>query len=218
MAKPGAKRMPSATKKRKRLSGKELGEICAKARVKTDRDYLVQNFRKLPTAMTIVIGTELKTAGDFRQAFQARGIAIGGEADKFLTRISHRDVPEKPLVVELVAISLKDLTGKDEATFAEVLEQAERCASVEPSMRLWADARLQYWTQPMGECLYCGAQVFFGSDGKYYVLTLDNDPTVGKWLAVQPVDVGRAKNPKSRTFSGDTIWLIPRKSKAKHTA
>lgn len=216
--------MPNAGKGKRKgkvkpfITGEGLGVICRQAKAKVDRQYLAQHFLELPTAMNITIYKKLKTPDDFRQAYRNKHLALGGVADKLLSLMSRHDFPKMKPRVEIVAISLKDLTGKEEATFREVLEASFECSGSVSSIRLWANARLQYLNQPIGECLYCGANFMFGPNDLGMVLTLENLPGVGKWLAAEEVDLTYSiDGQQKRVFPGDSIWLIPRQPLLKIT-
>ena len=154
----------------------------------------------LQTFRTVVLGT-LPTPDTYRAALKAAGHKIGDYADQALSKIT---VAPVPVTLDLVDLTTKEITGKDQATLVEIYEAAlargdvDLCpAEVGPALRL------QYGNQPMNEWLIVAMEPLEDSDGNLmrFIVARDSD---GSWLFSR-------YDCSDRVWSGGFRWLFVRR-------
>jgi hypothetical protein len=117
-----------------------------------------------PVWKTVKLGTNLKTADDFRSAIKQAKMKIGDWGNDILGNPAFT-VSETEMNVDLVNVSVADLGFKDGAYRRDIIAKAlslglELCpAEVGPALRL------QYADQPKGEWLVIGMEPITASDG-----------------------------------------------------
>jgi hypothetical protein len=119
------------------------------------------SLRVLPSFRAVTIGA-LPSHEAYRAALKA-GHKISDYADQILSRIT---VAPAPVTLDLVVLTIKEITGKDKATRVEIYEAAlargdvDLCpAEVGPALRL------QYGDQPMNEWLFVAMEPLTVSGG-----------------------------------------------------
>jgi hypothetical protein len=133
--------------------------------------------RIFPTWFTIIVGT-YSSYEEVKAVLEIQGNKISWWASDILT--------ETPLtldkkVLELVKISIKELTGKDRATLAEICQAAKESGLKLCSAEVGLYLRVQYQNQPYGELLIVAMEPITGSGGSLDVFIVAHDLD-GRWL------------------------------------
>ncbi|HZS43063.1 MAG TPA: hypothetical protein VFA52_02470 [Candidatus Paceibacterota bacterium] len=129
---------------------------------------------------SIVIGTPLRTADDFRRDLKNDGYRINGWGNNVLDQKDFT-VAKKMHNIDLVVVSVADLYFKEGAIQRDIYARAKEIGLGLCPAEVGPQLRLQYKDQPRGECLWIGMEYIRDSDG--YPLVFDvahND--VGQWL------------------------------------
>ncbi|MBI3046168.1 MAG: hypothetical protein HYY86_01310 [Candidatus Harrisonbacteria bacterium] len=133
-----------------------------------------------PTWKTIKLGTDLKTADDFRHALKVGGYRISDWANDILGKSAFTAANQE--TVELVKVSVKELTGKDQAPFQEIIQRAEERGLKKCPVEVGPQLRLQYSDQPYGEWLVVAMEPIAASDGYLRLFSVGHDVS-GRWLS-----------------------------------
>ena len=111
----------------------------------------------------ITLGTGIDADG-YRKAIKAKKMRIGDYANDILGKPEFTVVTEET-EIDLVNVSVKELTGKNKAPLKEVFAQAmARGLQLCPN-QVGPELRLQYEDQPEGEWLIIGMEPITDSDG-----------------------------------------------------
>jgi len=126
---------------------------------------------------TINLGTGLKTADNFRTALRAGGSRIGDWGNDMLGKPAFQQslidaVPNTSL--DLCVATVKELTGKDEASFSKIITAVKQVGELLPP---WAGPllRLPYPDQPKGEWLLVVMEPIKDSDSTLSVFCVVHD-------------------------------------------
>ncbi len=136
--------------------------------------------RTWSTWKTLKLGTGLKTADDFRKALKASGFRIGDWANDVLGKPKFA-VSGVEREVELVKVTVKELTGKDRATRAEIYRVAKEKGLELCPAEVGPQLRLQYQDQPYGEWLVIAMEPITDSVGNLEVFDVRHGAG-GRWL------------------------------------
>lgn len=129
---------------------------------------------------TIKLGTNLKTADDFRRAIKQANMKISDWGNDILDKPSFT-VNEMEMDVDLVNVSMMDLGFKDKAYRRDIIAKTlslglELCpAEVGPQLRL------QYADQPKGEWLIIEMEPITDPNGNLHVFYVGRD-RIECWL------------------------------------
>lgn len=189
-----------------KIPAKSLDTLFQEARLETHHFHVNQVLLKKKIVQTVKVNHRPKSIRELVRAIRINHMYIGGEANAMIGRMNPGS-SVFPGEVDLVAVTLTELTGKPEANYFELLLQAKRRHLVIDSIRFWLNVRLQYNDQPSGECLHAVMDYDFAGDGCSYIFSIENEVSVGKWLAAKCVSLN---DQKPIIFPGDSLWLVPR--------
>lgn len=169
-------------------------------------------FAKMRPWKTVELNPNLISATDFLLAFRDKGITVGADAQRII-RSTVGKTPIRAKKFDLLKLTMKKLTGKNEGDFFEAAGFAEPYDLFD-SIELWLNLRLQYLNQPRGECLYtAGPHCSLGgplSKISEHFIAIDHDVSVGNWIyGARYIDT----NGKLVTFPADSLWLVARPRK-----
>lgn len=124
-------------------------------------------------------------ADGYRKAIKGKKVGnkkmdIGNYANDILGKPAFAVVTEETQL-DLVVVSVKELTGKDQAPLKEIFARAkEKGLQICPN-QVGPELRLQYEDQPSGEWLVIGMEPITGSDGVLSLFRVERDVSV-LWL------------------------------------
>lgn len=128
---------------------------------------------------TLKLRTGMDAKG-YRKAIEEKKMRIGYCADDILGKPAF-SVATEEMELDLVVVSVKELTGKDEAPLIEIYARAkERGLGLCPN-EVGPSLRLQYADQPNGEWLIIGMEPIADSDGYLELFYLEHSDD-GLWL------------------------------------
>jgi len=154
----------------------------------------------LQTFRTVVLGT-LPTPDTYRAALKAAGHKIGDYADQALSKIT---VAPVPVTLDLVDLTTKEITGKDQATLVEIYEAALARGDVDLCLvEVGPALRLQYGDQPMSEWLIVAMEPITDSGGSLRLFRVGRSSR-GSWL------LSLYDGPGS-VWHGGSRWLFVRR-------
>jgi len=133
---------------------------------------------RFKTLMTVKLGTGLKTADEFRSAFEKDGRRISDWASDILSKIT---VATKETELELVIASVAELGFKKGAKYSDICDRIKELGYDLCPAEVGPQFRLQYENQPNGEWLRVAMDPIKDSDGGlrvFHVLRGDD----GLWL------------------------------------
>jgi hypothetical protein len=116
------------------------------------------------TWKTIKLGTDLKSADDFRKALKSAGMKIGDWANDILGKPAFT-ATEIVTEVELVACSVTELGFKDGATRKDIYVRAQELGLCLCPPEVGPQLRLQYTDHPKGEWLVIAMEPITDSVG-----------------------------------------------------
>lgn len=147
------------------------------------------------TWRTVFLGTDLKTADEFRHAIMSDGKRIGDWANDFLGK-SEFTTADTLVEVGLVNVSAAELGlnrgGTYEQIYSRALQRGLKLCSPEVGPQLC----LQYTNQPLDECLLIGMKLF-NAHASYRVFTVCHN-YFGRWLDVGGARFGYVWHPSVR--------------------
>jgi hypothetical protein len=123
---------------------------------------------------TIKLGTGLKSADDFRQAFKASGMKLGDWASDVLGKPEFV-VSDKETELDLVVVTVKNLGFKNGATREKIYARAKELGLDLCPPEVGPQLRLQYQNQPNGEWILIGMDPIRYSDGYLHVFHVEHD-------------------------------------------
>lgn len=114
---------------------------------------------------TIKVGTNLKTAADFREAFRANGMEICDSANYMLDSPQF-NVAKEQTELCLVAVSVAELGFKKGAATRQIYARAEEFGLDICPAEVGPLLRLQYKDQPISDRLVIGMSPILGLGGR----------------------------------------------------
>ncbi len=150
------------------------------SRLKTDKGpptraapIHVVSARDVPTWKTIEVGS-FPDAMALRNALDAAGCAIGGQAEEALARPAFT-VASRKMQIDLVAISPAELGfDGDTVALAAIYARARQLGFQPAPAEVGPQLRLQYFDQPLGEFLVVGMEPISTWSGEPVILTVAN--------------------------------------------
>lgn len=126
---------------------------------------------------TVTLGTDLKTAEDFRKAINVCGMRISDWVSDILGKPAFT-VADKKIEIDLVVLTTAQLTGKTKtsSTTREVFVGAQRLGLEKCPAEVGPRLRLQYKDQPRDEWLTIGMEPIAGSDLRLRVFIVEHSP------------------------------------------
>ncbi len=129
--------------------------------------------RTVPTWKTIVVGNFPDSIA-LRNALDAAGCAVGGEAEEVLARPAFTTVSSR-MEIDLVTVSPAELGfDGDAASLAAIYVRASQLGFGQVPAEVGPQLRLQYFDQPMGEFLIVGMEPIQTWSGEPVILTVAN--------------------------------------------
>ena len=127
---------------------------------------------RFKTLMTVKLGTGLKTADEFRHAFEKDGRRISDWASDILNKIT---VATKETELELVITSVAELGFKKVAKYSDICDRIKELGYDLCPAEVGPQLRLQYKNQPNGEWLRVAMEPIEDSDGDLRVFHVKRD-------------------------------------------
>jgi len=153
--------------------------------------------RAWKTWKTIKLGTDLKTADDFRQAIERSGYNIGYWANEMLDKLAFEAVI-KETELELIKVSLKELGFPQGATLSKIYQRAQELGLELCPAKVGPQLRLQYQFQPNEDWLIIAMEPIAVLDGSLHVFDMGDE-----WLRANYGD-------SERFWLGHHQWLFAR--------
>ena len=148
----------------------------------------------------VTIGT-LPNHQTYRAALEAAGHRIGDYANQILSKMT---VASVPATLDLVVLTNKEITGKDQATRVEIYEAALARGDVDLCpVEVGPALRLQYGDQPMSEWLIVAMEPITDSGGSLRLFRVGRSSR-GSWL------LSLYDGPGS-VWHGGSRWLFVRR-------
>ncbi len=136
--------------------------------------------KKFAVWKTITLGTDLKTAADFRKALKANGNLIGNYADDTIGKPAFT-VSETEKEVDLVQVTVEELGFENGADYANICAKAKTLGLELCTTEVGPQLRLRYKDQPKGEWLIVAMKAIACSDGDFSVFGIGHNG-IGCWL------------------------------------
>jgi len=137
---------------------------------------LVKSAADVPVWKTITVGTFTDTFA-LRNALDAAGCSIGDLAGQILARPAFT-LSVRKTSVELFAVSAAELGFKtDTASLASIYARAQLWGFELAAAEVGPQLRLQYFDQPIGECLTIGMEPIRTWNGERAIITVANGGT-----------------------------------------
>lgn len=130
---------------------------------------------------TIKLGTDLKTADDFRKAFKDNGFNISGWANDILGK-SAFTVATEATEIDLVKVTVAELGFKKGARRDQIYDRAKELGLEICPSEVGPQLRLQYRDQPNGEWVLIGMEPILVSYGYLRVFVLGRHDSA-LWLS-----------------------------------
>ena len=153
---------------------------------------------------TIKLGTDFKTADDFRKALKDGGFRISDWANDILGKSTFKVVAEET-EIDLVVISVTELGFKKGATREDIYKRAQELGLEMCPPEVGPQLRLQYKDQPNGEWLIIGMEPITDSDDDLRVFDVGCNDS-GLWLRSRWSGPGGFWHPDDRW-----VFVRPRK-------
>ncbi len=176
--------------------------------IENSTEYLIGDitefFKPLPKSnifpiwRTVHLVPEADPRITFATAIEMAGMKVSDLARDLLAQPSFTVTTEET-EVRLCCAMVKELTGHDQATTAEILDAIRRVGELCPA-EVGPQLRVQYADQPMGEYLLVGMEPVTDSDGYLRVFSVAHESD-GQWLRGND---GNADN----VWDGDLQWVF----------
>jgi hypothetical protein len=109
------------------------------------------------TFRTLKLGTGIPDADGFRKALKEAGFSVGDLANDLLGKPAFT-VSSEAKEIELVILSVAELSFKNSATRKDIYARAIECGLALCPAEVGPQLRLQYTNQPKGEWLFIGME------------------------------------------------------------
>jgi len=114
---------------------------------------------------TIKLGTDLKTAYDFRRVLKDNGFKMDDYVFDILSNPDFTKMATKETEIDLFNVSVADLGFEREATREQIHIRAKKHGLTICPAEVGPQLRLQYKDQPNGECLHIAMEQVIGING-----------------------------------------------------
>ena len=176
------------------------GEERAEAFLRGELEVRVTE-RFFPVWKTVLLGTGLRTADDFRLALRNGGHQISPWANDLLGKHVFK-ASEIEMEVDLVSATVAELGFPNGATRENIYKRAQELGLRLCPPEVGPQLRLQYTDQPLGEWLLIGMKPITDSDGSLKVFSVELDAD-GSWLDSHYARLGRV-------WRGSYRWVFVR--------
>jgi len=136
--------------------------------------------RQLKVWKTIKLGTDFRTADDFRKALKGNGFNIGDWANDILGKPAFMVATEET-EVDLVKVTVAELGFKKGARRNQIYERARDLGLELCPPEVGPQLRLQYQDQPNGEWILVAMEPIVDSVGDPELFSVERDDS-GLWL------------------------------------
>jgi len=159
---------------------------------------------KFKTWKTIKIGTDIKTAEEFRRALHDGEFRLSDWASDILGKPAFKAADEET-EVDLVKVTVAELSFKEGARRDQIYERAKELGLELCPLEVGPQLRLQYQDQPNGEWILAAMEPIVDSGGPPRLFVVGRDDS-GRWLDSYWGGPGRFWGPGSRW-----VFCHPRK-------